>query len=85
MVKALARAFRWRKMLDTGVHGTLEHLARAKGVALSYASRLLRMTLPAQESVEAILGLWQPTTLRLDDLLTGVPMHWREQAWASAG
>ena len=32
MVKALARAFRWRKMLDTGVYGTLEDLARAKGV-----------------------------------------------------
>jgi hypothetical protein len=26
MVKALARAFRWRKMLDTGVHATLEEL-----------------------------------------------------------
>ena len=33
MVKALARAFRWRKMLDDGVHGTIEDLARAKGFA----------------------------------------------------
>ena len=32
MVKALARAFRWRKMLDAGVHATIEDLARAKGV-----------------------------------------------------
>ena len=39
MVKALARAFRWRKMLDTGVHATLDDLARAKGVAPSYVSR----------------------------------------------
>ena len=39
MVKALARAFRWRKMLDTGVYGTLEDLARAKGVAPSYVGR----------------------------------------------
>jgi hypothetical protein len=30
MVQALARAFRWRRMLDTGVYGTLEDLARAK-------------------------------------------------------
>ena len=30
MVKALARAFRWRKGLDTGVHETLEDLGRAK-------------------------------------------------------
>ena len=40
MVKALARAFRWREMLDTGVHATLEDLARAKGVAPSYVSRI---------------------------------------------
>ena len=38
MVKALARAFRWRKMLDTGVHATLEDLARAKGVNATYVS-----------------------------------------------
>jgi len=44
MVKAPARAFRWRKMLDEGVHGTLEDLARAKGLAPSYVSRLLRLT-----------------------------------------
>ncbi len=31
MVKALARAFRWRKMLDVGVHATIENLARVKG------------------------------------------------------
>jgi hypothetical protein len=35
MVKALARAFRWRRMLDHGVHATLEDLARGNGVAPS--------------------------------------------------
>ena len=53
MVKALARAFRWRKHLDTGVHATLDDLARAKCVAPSYASRVLRLTLLAPELVEA--------------------------------
>ena len=69
MVKALARAFRWRKMLDTGVHATLEDLARAKGVAPSYVSRMLRLTLLAPEIVEAILDGRQPAELQLDDLL----------------
>ena len=69
MVKALARAFRWRKMLDTGVHATLEDLAKAKGVAPSYVSRVLRLTLLAPEIVEAILDGRQPAELQLDDLL----------------
>ena len=71
MVKALARAFRWRMMLDTGVHATLEDLARAKGVAPSYVSRVLRLTLLAPDIVEAILDGRQPAGLQLDDLLRG--------------
>ena len=79
MVKALARAFRWRKMLDTGVHATLEDLARAKGVAPSYVSRVLRLTLLAPEIVEAILDGRQPAELQLDDLLEGFPLEWDSQ------
>jgi hypothetical protein len=78
-VKALARAFRWRKMLDTGVHGTLEDLARAKGVAPSYVSRVLRLTLLAPDIVEAILDGQQPAEMQLDDLLDGVPLEWQGQ------
>ena len=69
MVKALARAFRWRKVLDTGVHATLEDLARAKGVNASYVSRLLRLTLLAPEIVEAILDGRQPVKVQLDSVL----------------
>ena len=55
MVKALTRAFRWRKMLDGGVHATLKDLPRAKGVNGTYVSRVLRLTLLAPAIVEAIL------------------------------
>ena len=79
MVKALARAFRWRKMLKEGVHGTLEDLARAKALAPSYVSRVLRRTLLAPEIVQAILDGRQPAELQLDDLLEGFPLEWREQ------
>jgi hypothetical protein len=44
MVKALARAFRWRKMLDEGAFGTLEDLAKSKGIAKTYVSQVLRLT-----------------------------------------
>ena len=48
MVKALARAFRWRKMLDAGEYSTLEDLARARRLAPSYVSGILRLTLLAR-------------------------------------
>jgi hypothetical protein len=79
MVKALARAFRWRKMLDEGVHATVEELARAKGLAPSYVSGILRLTLLAPRIVEAILDGRQRADLQLDDLLAGFSLGWGRQ------
>ena len=79
MVKALARAFRWRKMLDEGTFGTLDDLARAKGVHATHVSRVLRLTLLAPTMVEAILDGRQPAEMRLDDLLNGFPLEWERQ------
>jgi hypothetical protein len=79
MVKALARAFRWRKMLDEGVYGTLEDLARAKGVNATYVSRILRLTLLAPAIVEAILVGRQPADMPLDNFLKGFPLDWKKQ------
>jgi hypothetical protein len=86
MVKALARAFRWRRMLDEDVYATLEDLARARGVNATYVSRLLRLTLLAPEIVEAILDGRQQSELQLDDLLDAFPLEWSQQAdtWSHA-
>jgi len=79
MVKALARAFRWRTMLDTGVYTTIEDLARARRLAPSYVIGILRLTLLAPEVVEAILDRRQPVELQLDDLLAGFSLEWGSQ------
>jgi hypothetical protein len=73
MVKA--QAFRWQKMLDTGEYRTLEDLARAKGVAPSYVSRVLRLTLLAPKIVVAILEGRQPAALQLDDMSKRFPLN----------
>ena len=76
---------RWRGRSDGGrcwtraCIGTLEDLARAKGAAPSYVSRVLRLTLLAPEIVEAILDGRQPAELQLDDLLRGFPVEWTDQ------
>ena len=85
--QALARAFRWRRMLDEGAHATLEDLARAKGVDATYVSRVLRLTLLAPEIVQVILDRRQPAEMQVDDLLAGFPLeraHQRERSAISA-
>ena len=69
MVKALARAFRWRRMLDEGVCGNMVELAKSERVNRGYMSRVLRLTLLAPEIIEAILDGRQPEGLRLEDHL----------------
>jgi hypothetical protein len=47
LVKALARAFRWRRLLEDGVYTTVAELAKAEGISPSYFSRVMRLTLLA--------------------------------------
>ena len=65
MIKALARGFRWRKLLETRVYGTPEEIAAAEKINPSCVSRLLRMTLLAPEIVEAVLDGRQPDEMTL--------------------
>jgi hypothetical protein len=79
LVKGLARAFRWQRMLDEGVCGTIEELARREKVNRSYMGRVLRLTLLAPDIVERILDGRQAEELRLENLLEGFPVPWGEQ------
>ena len=79
MVKAIARAFRWWKLLETGTHTTVAEIAAAEKINSSYVGRVLRLTLLAPEIVEAILDGRQPADLQLEDLLRRFPVGWREQ------
>jgi hypothetical protein len=42
--KAVARAFRWRRMLETGRYSTIDEIATAEDIKDSYVSRVLRLT-----------------------------------------
>jgi hypothetical protein len=80
LVRALARAFRWQRLLDDGVYGTLNDLARAERISQSHVSRILRLTMLAPGIVEAILDGRQPPALKLDDPLEGFPAEWHRQS-----
>jgi hypothetical protein len=77
LVKALARAHRWRRMLEGGDYGTLAEMADAERISRSYVSRILRLTLLAPDIVERILD-GRPTA-GLPQLLKPFPVEWEEQ------
>ena len=79
MVKAIARAFRWRDMLECGEYATIREIANAEKINESYVGRVLRMTLLAPEIIEAILQGRQPTGMQLNVLMRCSPIVWTEQ------
>lgn len=76
MVKALGRAFRWQKLLDTGKYATIEEIAEAEKINTSYVSRILRLTLLSPEIVERILDGRQSAGLTLKTIQKNFPIEW---------
>ena len=81
LVKALARAFRWKRMLESGDFATIAELAEREGIAPSYMTRVLRMTLLAPCIVEAILDGKQGPELTLTQVLEPFPAGWEAQSF----
>ena len=78
-IKALARGFRWRRMLEDGRYASISEMAKAEGIERGYLGTLLRLTLLAPELVEAILNGRQPEGVTLPVLLEGVPVWWGDK------
>jgi hypothetical protein len=79
MVKAIGRAFRWREMLEGGQYATIREIADVEKISESYVGRVLRLTLLAPFTIEAILTGKSPVTLQLDELMKRFPVEWYEQ------
>jgi len=79
LVKALARAFQWKRMLDEGKYASVRELADGEGVKPSYAAGMLRLTLLAPGVVEAILDGRQPSGMNLEQMLKSFSPYWSMQ------
>src|SRR5512133_4015856 len=79
LMRALARAHRWKRMLEEGRYRSAGEVAEAEGVTRSYVNRLLRLTLLAPEIVEAILEGRQPKAMQLGKLTDAIPSEWENQ------
>lgn len=79
LVKALARAFRWKNMLESGAFNTIAELAAHEKIALTYMTRVLRLTLLAQQIVYAILVSTHGPEITLLRMLEPFPEELRDQ------
>ena len=79
LVKALARAWRWQRMLDDGLYASVSEIGDAENISKSYVSRILRLALLAPDIVEAILAGKTDQAFMLEKLERPLPASWEEQ------
>jgi hypothetical protein len=79
LLKAIARAHRWQRMLESGEFSSVTELAEAEKVNRSYVCRVLRLTLLAPEIVQEILDGRQGPKVTLARVLEPFPMDWEKQ------
>lgn len=76
LIRALARAHRWKGMLEECRYRSAGELAETEGVTRSFVNRLLRLTLLAPDIQEAIIDGRQPKGLQLEELTEVMPSEW---------
>jgi hypothetical protein len=82
MVKALARAYRWKRMPEEGRYASISAMAVAEKLDRGYLGCIVQLTLLAPEIVEAILDGRQPGGLGLPKLMRPFPLEWVHQRGA---
>ena len=76
---AIARAFCWQRMLDSGEVVSISELAERMGVDKSYISKRLRAVLLAPDIVDAVMNGQPPKRLTYKWLYNEFPLVWEEQ------
>jgi len=79
LVKALARAWRWQRMLDEGTYATVSEIGDAEKISKSYVSRILRLVLLAPDILDAIVAGRTDQGMVLEQLERPLPASWKEQ------
>jgi hypothetical protein len=79
LVKALARAWRWQRLLEEGVYTSVTEISEAEDIGKSYVSRILRLALLAPDLVNAMLAGRTDQMLMLTKLEQPLPASWDEQ------
>ena len=79
LVTALAKAWYWQNLIDTGRYKSIDDMSRQRKINASYLSRILRLNQLAPRIKKAILQGTQPRQLILQDMQRPFPEIWEEQ------
>jgi hypothetical protein len=79
VLRAIARAWSWRRQLETGTAFTIQDIAAAERVSDRFVSRMMRLAYLSPEVIEHLVIRRVPPALSLNDLVAVADRPWAEQ------
>jgi hypothetical protein len=85
VLRAIARAWSWRRQLETGAASTIQDIAEAEKISDRFVSRMMRLAYLSPEVLEHLVVRRVPPALSLNDLVAVAERPWLEQTELVAG
>jgi hypothetical protein len=80
ILKALGRAWAWRRKLESGEASTVGDIARAEKVTDRFVSRTMRLAFLSPEVLERLVVRQEPPATSLAELIDATYLPWATQA-----
>lgn len=80
ILKALGRAWAWKRRLDSGEVATAGDLAKLEGVTERFVSRTMRLAYLSPEVLEQLLVRREPPAISVSELINANHLPWATQA-----
>lgn len=85
VLKAIAKAWIWRRKLETGAAATIKDLAQAEGISDRYVGRMLRLAYLAPATLEKLLIARVAPAISIKDFSAAAELPWADQKTAVFG
>lgn len=79
VLRAIARAWSWRRQLEKGDVSTIQDIAASEKVSDRFVSRMMRLAYLSPEVLEHLVIRRVPPALSLHDLVAVADQPWSEQ------
>lgn len=79
VLKAIAKAWSWRRKLENGAAATIQDIADAEGISDRYVGRMLRLSYLAPAVLDKLLVQRVPPAVSIKDMTAAAELPWAEQ------
>ena len=79
ILRALGRAWAWRRRLEAGEAATIQDIAKAEGFTDRFVSRMIRLAYLSPDVLERLVISRDPPSVSVNELIDATYLPWAKQ------